>query len=304
MDQHDLIEILDSDSLGEESRRRKLLQNMNKLLIDSLITKHLGLDQDSIEWFKGLCKVSVSELDGFKYICKEYNISNSKSSIYKAICTADHDSMEPLFRASSDLIPFELSKKISSIIDGKIEELNNLVINRIQIQNNLHKMRINFQNVHKINLDERMLENRQELQNYMQNLFNLIEGEGFNLKTLKKILKSLGINPDLAHILFGFNALLNSDYRVVDQIFDYQLFKEKIDNEALLDAVIKFVSGTWSNKTLEIILKNMILTHKFYENHDPELIVKELKHKVEFSMIKNIAKACEGNMVSCGKVLD
>ena len=48
----------------------------------------------------------------------------------------------------------------------------------------------------------------------------------------------------------------------------------------------------------------MILTHEFYKNHDSELIVKELRDKVEFSVIKNVAKVCEGNVVSCVKILD
>ena len=68
MDQHDLIEVLDADTLAEGSRRRLILQNMKKLFIDSLTTKSLGLDLDSTEWIKTLCKVSLSIPNGFKYI--------------------------------------------------------------------------------------------------------------------------------------------------------------------------------------------------------------------------------------------
>ena len=68
MDQHDLIEVLDADTLAEGSRRRLILQNMNKLFIDSLTTKSLGLDLDSTEWIKALFKVSLFIPDGFKYI--------------------------------------------------------------------------------------------------------------------------------------------------------------------------------------------------------------------------------------------
>ena len=138
----------------------------------------------------------------------------------------------------------------------------------------------------------------------MENLFNLIEGESFSLKTLKIILRSFGIDPDLSNVLHGFNGLLNSDYRAVDQIFDYQEFKEEIDNEELLDAIITLVSGTWNNRKLHVILKNMIQRLKLYSNHDQKQIVKKLKNKVEFKLIKNIVQACEGNMVSCGKILD
>ena len=117
-------------------------------------------------------------------------------------------------------------------------------------------------------------------------------------------MKSIGIDPDLANILYGFNALLNSDYRAVDQIFDYQVFKDKIQNEKLIDSIIRYMSGTWNNKTLYIILKNMIQTHGFYASHDPIQTAKTLKKMVEFNVIKNIAKASEGNVVSCGKILD
>lgn len=68
MDQHELIDVLDAEYLSEDLAKTKILQNMNKLLVDSFITKCLGLDKDAIEWFKGLCKVCLSKLDGFKYI--------------------------------------------------------------------------------------------------------------------------------------------------------------------------------------------------------------------------------------------
>ena len=83
------------------------------------------------------------------------------------------------------------------------------MINRIQIQNSGNRININFNNVHKIKANKDLLENKIELEKYLKNLFNLIEGESFNLKTLKKILKFIGMNPDLANILCGFNALLN-----------------------------------------------------------------------------------------------
>ena len=109
------------------------LQNTKKLselLVDDFLVRHLELDTDSIEWLSALTRIAMGDYDGFDYIAKEYDISNTKSAVYKAVCTRDYLMMDALFHAIDEEIPFELSTSISWILNGDIDAVRDLIIHR------------------------------------------------------------------------------------------------------------------------------------------------------------------------------
>ncbi len=92
--------------------------------------RHLEIDRNSIEWLSSLTRIAMGDYDGFDYIAKEYDISNTKSGIYKAICTRDYLTMGALFHAIDEEVPFELSTNMSWIMNGDIDMLRDLILYR------------------------------------------------------------------------------------------------------------------------------------------------------------------------------
>jgi len=88
------------------------------------------MDTDSIEWLSSLTRIAMGDYDGFDYVAKEYDISNTKSGIYKAICTKDYLMMGALFHAIDEEVPFELCTNMSWIMNGDIDMLRDLILYR------------------------------------------------------------------------------------------------------------------------------------------------------------------------------
>ena len=105
-------------------------KKLSEFLIDEFLTRHLEMDTDSIEWLRALTRISTGDYDGFDYVAKEYDISNTKSAIYKAVCTRDYSMMDALFHAIDEEVPFELCNTISLILNGDIDAVRDLIINR------------------------------------------------------------------------------------------------------------------------------------------------------------------------------
>ena len=109
------------------------LENAKKLsefLIDEFLVTDLEMDTDSVEWLRSLTRIATGDYDGFDYIAKEYDISNTKSAIYKAVCTRDYLMMDALFHAIDEEVPFELCTSISWILNGDIDAVRDLIIHR------------------------------------------------------------------------------------------------------------------------------------------------------------------------------
>lgn len=113
-----------------------------------------------------------------------------------------------------------------------------------------------------------------------------------------------GIDEGIAHILTGFNALLNKDFVRVHDMFDFPQFKEEIDDIDLVHAVIKLGSGKWNDESIQKLMKEIIISQNLYSNHNTDDKITELSKSVEFSLIKLIIKATNGDMQSLGQVCD
>lgn len=130
MSENDLITLFNAKEMTGNTTH---IQNFKKLgahLIDNFLVRNLEMDTDSINWLGALTRIANGDFDGFDYVTKEYDISNTKAGIYKAICTRDMLFMDPLFHAIDEEIPFELSTNIAWIVNGDIEMLRDLIMNR------------------------------------------------------------------------------------------------------------------------------------------------------------------------------
>lgn len=63
----------------------------------------------------------------------------------------------------------------------------------------------------------------------------------------------------MAHILIGFNALLNKDFISIHSMFDFEQFKEELDNMELVHATIKLASNKWNTESLKTVVEGIIL---------------------------------------------
>ena len=189
MSEDDLITLFNAKEMQGNST---YIQNFKKLaehLIDNFLVRNLEMDTDSISWLSALTRIAMGDYDGFDYITKEYDISNTKAGIYKAICTRDHLMMGPLFHAIDEEVPYELSNNIAWILNGDIDMLRDLILNRLHIETQNSRFKVTYDNVFKTDLPSDLEEEKQELGDYLKILFTLIEGESFDVQDLKKIIR-------------------------------------------------------------------------------------------------------------------
>jgi len=130
MAEDDLITLFTANDQSKKTAQVTDAKKLRTFLVDQFLIKDLEMDTDSIEWLSALTRIAMGDYDGFDYITKEYEISNTKSGIYKAICTRDYTMMDALFHAIDEEVPFELCTSISWILNGDIDSVRDLIINR------------------------------------------------------------------------------------------------------------------------------------------------------------------------------
>ena len=130
MSEEELITLFNAKEMQGKSTHIQNYKRLGTHLIDNFLVRNLEMDTDSINWLSALTRIAMGDYDGFDYVSKEYDISNTKSGIYKAICTRDHLIMDPLFHAIDEEVPFELCKNMAWILNGDIDMLRDLILYR------------------------------------------------------------------------------------------------------------------------------------------------------------------------------
>ena len=302
MSEDDLNLLFEAKETQSNATKVMNFKKLAELLIDDFLVRHLEMDSDSINWLSCLTRISSGDYDGIDYLAKEYDISNAKASIYRAICTRDYMNMDPLFRAIDSEVPFELCKQISWVLNGDIDEFRDLLLNRIQIETHKTNFRLNYDNVYKVDFPPELENERADLGDYLKILFSLIEGESFDLGDLRKIIRLCGIDEDIAHVFLGYNAILNKDFVNVSQMFEFEKFKNSINNSELMDAVLGLASNRWNSESLKLIMENIIVSNNLYPQYNVSDVIEKISNQIEFETVINLIEAVEGDMQSLGQI--
>ena len=130
MAEDDLVTLFTAKDRTVKTAQVQKAKKLGNYLIDEFLVRGLEMDTDSIEWLSALTRIAMGDYDGFDYIAKEYDISNTKSTIYKAICTRDYLMMDSLFHAIDEEVPYELCSTMSWILNGDIDSLRDLILYR------------------------------------------------------------------------------------------------------------------------------------------------------------------------------
>lgn len=130
MSDNDLVDLFTAKDKTVKTAQVLKARKLGNYLIDEFLVRGLEMDSDSIEWLSALTRIAMGDYDGFDFVAKEYDISNTKSTIYKAICTRDYLMMDPLFHAIDEEVPFELCSSMSWILNGDIDSLRDLILYR------------------------------------------------------------------------------------------------------------------------------------------------------------------------------
>ena len=302
MSENDLNLLFECKDIQSSSTKVTNVKKLAELLIDDFLVRHLEMDSDSLNWLSCLTRISSGDFDGIDYLAKEYDISNAKASIYRSICTRDYMNMDPLFRAIDSEVPFELCKQISWVLNGDIDEFRDLLLNRIQIETHKTNFRLNYDNVYKVDFPPELERERADLGDYLKILFSLIEGESFDLQDLKKIIRLCGIDESIAHVFLGYNAILNKDFVNVTEMFEFDKFKNSINDPELIEAILGLASSRWNTDSLKLIIEKIIVSNNLYPQHNLPEIVDSLSEKIEFETVINLMEAIEGDMQSLGQI--
>ena len=67
------------------SAKDKRNKELYEMLVEGLLVKGIELDNSSVDWVAALTRVSLGDESGLDYICKIYDIPNSRVNIYKSI---------------------------------------------------------------------------------------------------------------------------------------------------------------------------------------------------------------------------
>jgi hypothetical protein len=240
-------------------------------------------------------------LQGFEYLAKEYDISNTKQSIYKAICTRDITKMGSFFSAIDDEVPTELCELMAFVISGDIDSLATMILHRIMIERQNAASEVTWDNVHKFDLNKDLDDEHDNLLDYLKVFISLIEGESFDLNDLKLIFGKCRINPSVASIFVGFSSIINRDYSNTIEMIKYQEFEGKYDTH-LAEAIILLASKDWKIDHIKLIFENLIRNNNLYPYADPKEKVEEMIDDIEFDMIMDLVEATEGSVQDLGQV--
>jgi len=108
----------------------------------------------------------------------------------------------------------------------------------------------------------------------------------------------------VAHILIGFNAILNKDFINVHDLFDFQQFKDELDNMELVHSVVKLGSNKWTKESLKTLIEGIIVSENLYTHCNIPEKVELMSKSVEFTAVINMIEAIEGDMQSLGSICD
>ena len=130
----------------------------------------------------------------------------------------------------------------------------------------------------------------------------MIEGESFDLGDLRKIIRLCGIDEDIAHVFLGYNAILNKDFVNVSQMFEFEKFKNSINDSELMDAVLGLASNRWNSESLKLIMENIIVSNNLYPQYNVSDVIEKISNQIEFETVINLIEAVEGDMQSLGQI--
>ena len=108
----------------------------------------------------------------------------------------------------------------------------------------------------------------------------------------------------MAHILIGYNAILNKDFIHVHDLFDFQQFKDELDNMELVHAIIKLASNKWDKESLKTVMESIIVSKNLYATANVPEKIEQMSQSIEFETIINLVEAINGDMQSLGQVCD
>jgi hypothetical protein len=216
-------------------------QKLSKFLIDEFLIKHLEMDTDSLEWLKSLIRISAGDLDGFEYIAKEYEISNTKMNVYKSICTKDINQMDSFFEAIDEEVPFYLCNTIAWVTNGDIDILAGLIMDQIYIERDADGLDVTWENISKLQYPPDLQADHDNFVAYLKNLIGLISGESFHIDTMRIFFTECNVDPGVSNILIGYNAILNKKFAQVRELLEYREFIIHFQL-GLVDAVINLAS--------------------------------------------------------------
>ena len=109
-----------NSSISKSEIKNKMDQNRRKLYFMPLVSEHLNLDPETIQFLSALVRVSLGDSEGFEYIANEYELSITSTMMCKAICSISFDNMKVLFQALHHEINMKHSHAIAQIFDGDI----------------------------------------------------------------------------------------------------------------------------------------------------------------------------------------
>ena len=89
----------------------------------------------------------------------------------------------------------------------------------------------------------------------------------------------------MAHILIGFNAILNKDFIHVHDLFDFQQFKDELDNMDLVHAIIKLASNKWDKESLKTVMESIIVSKNLFSNSNIPEKIEQMSQSIEFETI-------------------
>ena len=145
------------------------------MLVEGLLVKGIELDNSSVDWVAALTQVSLGDESGLDYICKVYDIPNSRVNIYKSIWTSDDLSLTALFDAISDHISVDLCKAIWKVLNGNSDAVGYIIMRQIR---NITQDQ---------NLFEESSQSKEKLQLVLARLFSWTEGSTINSDILSKV---------------------------------------------------------------------------------------------------------------------
>lgn len=108
----------------------------------------------------------------------------------------------------------------------------------------------------------------------------------------------------MAHILIGYNAILNKDFIHVHDLFGFQQFKNELKNMDLVHALIKLASNKWDKDSLKTVVESIIVSKNLYTQDMIPDKIEQMSNSIEFVTIGNLVEAINGDMQSLGQVCD
>ena len=85
-------------------------------------------------------------------------------------------------------------------------------------------------------------------------------------------------------------------------MFEFEKFKNSINDSELMDAVLGLASNRWNSESLKLIMENIIVSNNLYPQYNVSDVIEKISNQIEFETVINLIEAVEGDMQSLGQI--